>query len=235
MRAMVLTLLSIVLVAPRAQAQTVDLSVSFLEPLRPHATPWRLDFRADSAEPMGIGLAAHPVRWLLRQAMDFQQATQDNPAQPLHTAAIEHSDAYQKRAKIHKYASFATLPLFAAELALGQSIYDTPTNVGAKRNAHIIVGTGIIGLFGVNTVIGAWNLFGEGWTDKEGRTLRVMHGLLMMASDAGFLATWATGPNSHSLRGASTFEASKVMHRNLAIVSIGSGTVGYLLMLFGNR
>ena len=41
----------------------------------------------------------------------------------LHAAAVQHSDAYQTRAKIHKYASYATLPLFAGELALGQSLF----------------------------------------------------------------------------------------------------------------
>ena len=45
-----------------------------------------------------------------------------DPAPPLHQMAIEHSDAYQMRAKIHKFASFVTLPLFAAEVALGQSL-----------------------------------------------------------------------------------------------------------------
>jgi len=44
--------------------------------------------------------------------------------QPVHAVAVEHSDAYQTRAKIHRVASYATLPLFAAELALGASIYN---------------------------------------------------------------------------------------------------------------
>jgi hypothetical protein len=92
-----------------------------------------------------------------------------------------------------------------------------------------------VGLFGVNTVTGAWNLFGEGWSERDGRTRRVLHGLLMMAADVGFLATTATGPNSHGTRGALTFEANKVTHRNIAIASISAGTVGYLLMLFGNH
>jgi hypothetical protein len=47
------------------------------------------------------------------------------PAQPpdpqTHPQAITYSDAYQLRARIHRYASFATLPLFATQLALGQS------------------------------------------------------------------------------------------------------------------
>jgi hypothetical protein len=155
--------------------------------------------------------------------------------QPLHQAAVEHSDGYQMRAKIHKYASFATLPLFAAEVALGQSLYNTPANAGSKRGAHAVVGAGIVGLFGVNTLTGAWNMFGEGRRDPDGRALRLVHGLLMMAADVGFLATTAAAPSSEGQRGALTFESDKVTHRNLAIASISVGTAGYLLMLLGGR
>jgi len=43
------------------------------------------------------------------------------------------------------------------------------------------------------------------------------------------------GPNSSNPRHAVTYEADKATHRNLAVTSLGIGTVGYLLMLFGNR
>jgi len=105
----------------------------------------------------------------------------------LHPAAVEHSRAFETRGKIHKYASFATLPLFGVELALGQSLYNGTGNTDAKKGAHAAVGAGIVGLFGVNTVTGVWNMFGdEGRRDKTGRTLRLVHGLLMMAGDVGF-------------------------------------------------
>src|SRR4029077_20470193 len=122
---------------------------------------------------------------------------------------------------------FATLPLFAAEVALGQSLYTPSANTGGKRSAHAVIGAGIVGLFGVNTVTGAWNLFGEGRSDKEGRTRRLVHGLLMMAADVGFLATERSGPNSGSPRQALTFETDKVTHRNLAIASISVATASY--------
>jgi len=159
---------------------------------------------------------------------------QSGDQQPLHAAAIEHSDGYRTRAKIHKYASFATLPLFATEVILGQSLYNG-NGSSASRTAHAFVGGAIVGLFAVNTVTGAWNLFGEGWQEKEGRTLRVVHGLLMMAADVGFLATTASGPNSHGRRGSLTFETDKVTHRNMAIASMSVATAGYLLMIFGNH
>src|SRR5258707_8103374 len=145
--------------------------------------------------------------------------------------AVEPSKSSNTRAKIHKYASFATLPLFAAEVALGQSLDGSNDS---KKGAHAVVGAGIVGLFAVNTVTGAWNLFGEGRQEKEGRTLRLVHGLLMMAADVGFLATTASAPST-GRNGALTFEASRTTHRNLAIASVSVGTAGYLMMLFGNH
>ena len=149
---------------------------------------------------------------------------------------IEYSDAYRMRRNIHKYASFATLPLFGTELWLGQSLYsNTPSDQSSRRGAHAAIGAGIMALFGVNTVTGAWNLFGEGRKDPHGRRLRLVHGLLMMAADAGFVATSLSGPNGRRQREALTYEADKATHRNLAIASISVGTAGYLVMLFGNR
>jgi hypothetical protein len=159
-----------------------------------------------------------------------------NASHPPRPVAIQYSDGYQLRRKIHRYASFATLPLFAIEFALGQSMFNTtPADDSAKRGLHAAIGVGIIGLFGVNTVTGAWNLFGEGRKDPNHRTLRLVHGLLMMAADAGFVATATSGPNSRNPRHALTYETDKVTHRNLGIASISVGTAGYLLMLFGNR
>jgi hypothetical protein len=160
---------------------------------------------------------------------------QQGGTQPLHAAAVEHSDAYLTRRKIHKFASFATLPLFATEVALGQSLYNPSANPGTKRALHGIVGAGIVGLFAVNTVTGAWNMFGEDRKDPQGRGLRLVHALLMMAADVGFVASSLSGPNSRSQRQALTFETSKVTHRNIAIASISVATTGYLIMLFGHH
>jgi hypothetical protein len=212
------------LVASSAFADAIEPSMCLFS-TRPTHDPWRVNWLTggDEAAP---ALSLAPPSTLLPQ---------DN-TQPLHAAAVEHSDAYQTRAKIHKYSSVATLPLFAVEIALGQSLYNTtPGSMGgANRAAHAFVGAGIVGLFGLNTVTGAWNLFGEGWSDKEGRTRRLVHGLLMMAADVGFLATTASAPNGGP-RGALTFDTSRVTHRNLAIASISVATSSYLLMLLGNH
>lgn len=194
--------------------------------------PWRIDWLAlgDAETPHQRTLKPFATL-VLPPASEAQQPSN----QPVHAVAVQHSDAYLTRAKIHKYASFATLPLFATEVILGQSLFNESTPAGSKRGIHATVGAGIIGLFGVNTVTGAWNLFGEGWQEKEGRTLRLVHGLLMMAADVGFVDTWATGPHSGRLRTALNFENQKTTHRNVAIASISVGTAGYLLMLLGNH
>lgn len=227
MRSLTVGLTAALLVAPSARADTADFLVMRPSP-GPAAGAWRAGWPACGDEEIFALVPSRPLAAPL-------VVLEDDETQPVHAAAVEHSDAYQMRAKIHKYASFATLPLFAAEVALGQSLYNAPANAGASRAAHAFIGAGIVGLFGVNTVTGAWNLFGEGWTDKDGRTLRLVHGLLMMAADVGILATTASGPNGGGRRGALTFETDRVTHRNLAIASISVGTAGYLLMLFGNH
>jgi hypothetical protein len=221
MRALPLLCVSVLLIASSAAADPLGSSLDLFS-TGPTRDPWHLEWPASTGE-----TAATPIAPLRFPIVLFEQ----DGAQPVHAAAVEHSSAYQMRAKIHKYASFATLPLFAAEVALGQSLDGSNDS---KKGAHAVVGAGIVGLFAVNTITGVWNMFGEGRQDTEGRTLRLVHGLLMIAADVGFLATTASAPSTGQ-NGALTFEADKSTHRNLAIASVSVGTVGYLMMLFGNR
>ncbi len=147
-------------------------------------------------------------------------------------AAFEYSDAYKTRAKIHKYASFATLPLFATEFALGQSLYNTPSD--SKKSAHIAVGSGIIGLYAVQGVTGLMNLL-EAKKDPnpDGKKRRLTHAVLMLASGAGFAITPMVAPGHRDQLEFGSGSAST--HRAVAFTSIGIGTAGYLLMLFGGK
>jgi hypothetical protein len=220
MRTFIAVLCFTSLVATAASAGALD-RPTFLSN-HPARDVWRVDWLSNGSDAVSVApagrLAIHPV---------FMQ----DDTQPIHAAAIEHSDAYLKRAKIHRFASYATLPLFAAELALGASIYNGVEHGDWRKGAHGVVATAIVGLFGVNTVTGAWNLFGESWND-QGRGLRLLHGLLMMAADAGFVATAMSTPSE---RRGFTFQTDQATHRNLAIASVGLGTTGYLVMLFGNH
>jgi hypothetical protein len=136
---------------------------------------------------------------------------------------FEYSDGYRTRARIHRIASFATLPLFATEAVIGQSLYHNPTS--GKRDAHLAVAGAIGALFAVNTVTGVWNLI-EARKDPEHRGRRLAHGLLMLASDAGFLATAALAPDDDG-------DGSRGAHRAMAFTAISLATAGYLIMLFG--
>jgi hypothetical protein len=141
---------------------------------------------------------------------------------------VDYSDGYRMRAKIHKISSFATLPLFATEAVLGQSLYSDPSS--GKKDAHLAVAAGIGTLFAVNSVTGVWNLI-EARKDPVHRKLRLAHGLMMLGADAGFVATAALGPSSE--HGES--EGSRGAHRAMAFTSIGLATASYLIMLFGSH
>lgn len=224
MRLLVFAMLIAAAVEPSAWADAIDPAPRLFS-TRPIHDPWRVSW----ATPGDHGAAATPHPF---PSLTFASAVLPQDPQPLHAAAIEHSSAFRTRSKIHKIASFATLPLFATEVALGQSLYTANSTTDAKRGAHAAVGAGITALFGVETVTGVWNMFGkEGRMDKEGRKLRLVHGLLMLAADVGFVATTASAPN----RDAASYADSKATHRNLAIASISVGTAGYLLMLLGNH
>lgn len=158
-------------------------------------------------------------------------ASADDPQSPTpRHLAFEYSDAYKTRAKIHKYAAFATLPLFATEFALGQSLYNNPSD--SKRGAHVAVGTGIIGLYGLQGVTGVWNLV-EANKDPNGKKKRVTHAILMLASGAGFAITPMLAPGHRDEIEFGSSSAST--HRAVAYTSIGIGTAGYLLMLLGGK
>ena len=94
---------------------------------------------------------------------------------------------------------------------------------------HGVLSAGILGLFAVDTVTGVWNLK-EGWKDPQGRTRRLLHGLLMLTADVGFVATDLTAPHFRETTGMWT--GSRSQHRSLAIGSISVATLGYLIMIF---
>lgn len=100
--------------------------------------------------------------------------------------AIEVSDWYERRLRIHRYGAYATYPLFALTAVAGTQLYDDPRN-GAPwaRNSMRYGATALATVFTSNTVTGLWNLW-DSRSVPRGRTPRVLHTLLMIASDAGF-------------------------------------------------
>jgi hypothetical protein len=163
-------------------------------------------------------LAASVAALPLQSLAEAEQAPAPRPM------AFEYSDGYRLRLKIHKYASFATLPLFVAQYAVGQKLYDGNAS-DSLRSAHSALAASTAVLFGVNTVTGVWNLY-EGRKDPNGRTRRTVHGILMLAADAGFVATGLLAPDDEGEGGGSAST-----HRTVALTSMAVATVAYLMML----
>jgi hypothetical protein len=142
--------------------------------------------------------------------------------------AVEYSDFYYTRLEIHRLASYATVPLFVAEYILGTKLYNNPPGSPSTLNAHRLVALGVAGLFGVNTVTGAWNLW-DSRHDPAGRTRRYIHAALMFAADAGFVATGVTAPSRRRILSVGSAGAST--HRTIAIASMGTALASYVMML----
>jgi hypothetical protein len=140
--------------------------------------------------------------------------------------AIEYSDAYYTRLRIHQVASYAELPMFAAEYVLGQRLLNqerTGVPSDGLKTAHTTVALGLGALFTINTVTGGWNLW-ESRKDPAGRTLRIIHSVAMLGADAGFALAGASGG------GANESQSGANHHRAIAISSMALATAGTAMM-----
>ncbi len=163
---------------------------------------------------------------------------QPAPAQPVEDTvrrrkAIQYSEAYGVRFKIHRIASYAEIPLFVGEYFLGEKLLRDRRNSSNRgfgeddddgnSGAHGAVAAGLGVLFTVNTITGAWNLF-DSRKDPAGRTRRWIHTLAMLAADAGFLLTARAADDAGESRSAGN------RHRNLAIGSMSLATASTVMM-----
>jgi len=208
---------------PRLGAQAVadTTSVDSVAPDTTAGAAVRVDTGANSFSARAVGDSTAGPR-ISSMAVTFRSDTGDTRPR-----AIEYSNAYGTRLAIHRYASYAELPLFAAEYALGQRILNGERTgdraSDGTRSAHKVVAGGLGLLFAVNTVTGVWNLV-EARHDPSGRTRRNLHALGMLVADAGFLWTASlAGDARESLDAANR-------HRNAAIASISVATVSTVMM-----
>lgn len=144
--------------------------------------------------------------------------------------AVEVSDAYATRLRIHHYASYALVPLFVAQSVAGNQLYQSGGDDPRwALTLHRVGAGGLATLFTVNTVTGVWNLW-ESRDVPQGRALRLIHGGLMLASDAGFTyAGVKLGPE------ATRSGEKRRQHRRVALISMSGALLGYGAMLFGNH
>jgi len=147
--------------------------------------------------------------------------------------AVVLSDAAILRLRIHRYASYTVIPLFALQAIAGNQLLQAD-NGGVERpgwakGAHSFGAAAIGTVFAVNTITGVWSLYDQR-ANTDGRTLRWVHSILMLASDAGFTYTGITLAED-----AKRSSSNRDQHRNWAYASIGTALVGYGIMYFGNR
>lgn len=152
---------------------------------------------------------------------------------PRRPRAVEVSDAYALRLRIHRYASYATLPLFAVQSVAGNQLFQADKSgaepPGWAKSVHSAGAAGLGALFTLNTVTGLWNLW-ESRSNEVGRTRRLVHSALLLGSDAGF--AWSGLKLASDAKHDSN---ARNDHRNVAYYSMGAATIGYGIMYFGNR
>jgi hypothetical protein len=147
--------------------------------------------------------------------------------------AVVMSDAAILRLRIHRYASYTVIPLFALQSIAGNQLLQAD-NGGVERpgwakSAHSFGAAAIGTVFAVNTITGVWGLYDARQNDQN-RALRWAHSILMLASDAGF--TWTGIKLADDAKRSSS---DRNLHRNWAYASMGTALVGYGIMYFGNR
>lgn len=173
----------------------------------------------------GSESSSGPTLSSARVGIPAAKARQDTTPHRRRPRAIEYSDWYNRRLTIHRWASYATLPLFVAQYFAGQELltkrYLAPT---WARRLHPALASSIAALFTVNTVTGLWNLW-DARSDPAGRVPRTLHGLLMLTADAGFVLVGRV-PAAGGIT-----DAARRQHKQRAMVSMSIATLGYLIML----
>ena len=147
--------------------------------------------------------------------------------------AIEVSDGYEMRLRIHRYASYTMIPLFVIQSVAGNQLYQADRSgtvrPGWAETTHSAGAAGLGALFTVNTVTGVWNLWDSRQNDV-GRTKRWIHSALLLGSDAGF--TWS---GIKLASDAKNSPSGRDQHRRVSYISMGAALAGYAVMLIGGH
>lgn len=213
-----------------------------------HVTPARLHMPAISLAAVAralvlLALLTAPAAAQRREAADSMrlgvaapEISRDTVRRP---RAIFYSDGYQRRLTVHRWGSYAMLPLFAAQYALGNRLLSQkedvfegerrePVSAGLRRT-HAVTAGGVGLLFVANTVTGVLN-YRESRRNPDGRGRRMIHALTLLAADAGFVATGVLGRRAVDY---TPDDASR--HRNVALGSMAVAAAGVGMMWILNR
>ena len=200
-----------------------------------YATPLAADAAAidsTASDSVGLTAAVMPASVMLAPTLLGERLASADTVHKRRRAVVM-SDAAILRLRIHRYASYTVIPLFALQSIAGNQLLQAD-NGGVERpgwakGAHSFGAAAIGTVFAVNTITGVWALY-DARANDQGRALRWAHSILMLASDAGF--TWTGIKLADDAKRSSS---SRDQHRNVAYASIGTALVGYGIMFFGNR
>jgi hypothetical protein len=152
-------------------------------------------------------------------------ATADTVRKRRKAVTIEYSEWYDTRLTIHRYSSWAMLPIFAGQYYTGRILFDQGTDAPQwVKKAHGPLATGVLVLFTTNTVTGLWNLW-EAREDPHGRAWRTAHSVMMLAADAGFTYVGSLGAQ------AKVNGDVRNRHRTFAIASGSLALASWVMML----
>jgi len=143
---------------------------------------------------------------------------------------IELSDWYYRRLTIHRWVAWGTLPVFAAQWAAGQRLYDDSRQAPTwAKTTHRVGATLLAGGFTLNTVTGVWNLW-DSRSVEQGRLLRTVHGVSMLVADGMF--TYAGLKLSDE---AEQSADKRQLHRTIALSAMGLSTLSGVAMKLWNK
>lgn len=149
--------------------------------------------------------------------------------------AIMLSDGYYSRLDIHRYASYATLPLFVIEYLAGQQLLTKGSAAPLwAEKVHKPAAYAVAAVFTVNTVTGLLNL-AEASKVPQGKRKRWVHSVLMLAADVGMIYGVSVAPSTAKIdaRIASGKVGGWTPHKISTVASMSVATIGYLMMLVG--
>jgi hypothetical protein len=182
----------------------------------------------DSVPVLEIGLAVDsasagiPSRLIFPTALELQSDTTPRRRRK----AVQVSDWYERRLRIHRYLAYTTVPLYAFQAIAGNQLYQQSASApGWAKTGHRVGATALAAVFTVNTITGLWNLW-DSRSVPQGRTRRTIHTVLMLAADAGFTYTGIKLSNE-----AENSADKRRQHRNLAYASMGVAIAGSGMML----
>lgn len=164
-----------------------------------------------------------PTRLVLPTSLELQP---DTVTTRRRHKAVQVSDWYERRLRIHRYLAYTTIPLYAFQAIAGNQLYQESASAPEwAKTGHRVGATALAAVFTVNTVTGLWNLW-DSRSVPQGRTRRTIHTILMLASDAGF--TYAGVRLSEQAENSAD---KRRQHRNLAYASMGVAIAGSGMML----